>query len=71
MKILIVLILNLIAHSAIANDSFITGTGRKYSEARTIASKIAIHQGMKIVGQYHSIDKNGNWTVVLRIRPFR
>lgn len=71
MKILIILILNLITYSAVANDSFISATGSKYSEARTTASKIAIYQSMKIVGQYHSIDKNGNWTVVLRVRPFR
>jgi hypothetical protein len=54
-----------------ANDAFISGTGSTHSEARNAASKVALFQSMKIVGQNHSIDKNGNWTITLRVRPLR
>jgi hypothetical protein len=73
MKILIlVLILNNIFNNIlIANDSFISGSGKNYSTARNTASKVVFSQGMKIIGQNHSIDKDGNWTVTLRVRKLK
>ena len=77
-KILIILTLtNLLNNVSLGSDnyfsgtSFISGTGASYSTARNNASKIAFSQGMKIIGQNHSIDKDGNWTIVLRVRPLR
>lgn len=48
--------------------SFITGAGNNYASARTAASKIAISQGMRIIGQNYYQDKDGNWTVTLKVK---
>jgi len=48
--------------------SFISGNGKNYSEARTAVSKIAMSQGMKIIGQNYYQDSNGNWTVTIKVR---
>ena len=51
-----------------AQDALITSSGKTYSEARNIASRLITSQGLKIVGQNHTIDKNGNWTLILKVR---
>jgi hypothetical protein len=74
MKTKLVILLTLIfipVHFVNANDAFISGTGKTHGEARNAASRVAFSQSMKIVGQNHSIDKNGNWTITLRVRPIR
>ena len=48
--------------------SFISGNGNNYSSARTAASKIAMSQGMKIIGQNYYQDNSGNWTVTLKVK---
>lgn len=48
--------------------SFISSSGNNYSSARTAASKIAISQGMKIIGQNYYQDKSGNWNVTLKVK---
>lgn len=54
-----------------ANESFITGVGTTYGEARSAATKIVSSQGLKIIGQNYNKDKNGNWMIVLKVRPKR
>ena len=51
-----------------AQDAFITSSGKTYSEARNTAHKLLVSQGLKIIGQNHSIDRNGNWTLILKVR---
>ena len=46
----------------------ISGNGNNYSSARTAASKIAMSQGMKIIGQNYYQDNSGNWTVTLKVK---
>jgi len=48
--------------------SFISASGKNYTEARTAVSKIAMSQGMKIIGQNYYRDNNGNWTVTIKVR---
>jgi hypothetical protein len=68
MKTLITLLIINFASLSFANESFITGAGQTYGQARNSASKIAYSQGLKIVGQNHHKDDKGNWTVVLKVR---
>ncbi len=68
MKTLITLLIINLASLSFANESFITGAGQTYGQARNSASKIAYSQGLKIVGQNHHKDEKGNWTVVLKVR---
>jgi hypothetical protein len=68
MKTLIILITISLASLSFGNDSFITGAGQTYGQARNSASKIAYSQGLRIIGQNHHKDDNGNWTVVLKVR---
>jgi len=53
-----------------SNDSFITGVGKTYSAARTSAAHIVLDNRLRIIGQNHRKDKDGNWIVVLKVRPY-
>jgi hypothetical protein len=68
MKILIILLIVSYTSLSFANDSFITGNGKTYGQARNSASKIVYSQGLRIVGQNHHKDNDGNWVVVLKVR---
>ncbi len=70
-KIFTILFLISIVVNAYPNESFITGTGKTYGEARSFATKVVFSQGLKIIGQNYNKDKNGNWTIVLKVRPKR
>lgn len=48
--------------------SFINGTGKTFGSARSSASKVAISQGMKIIGQDYYKDNNGNYNIVLKVK---
>jgi hypothetical protein len=50
-------------------DIFINATGRSYSEARNITSRLASSQGMKIVGQNYFVDNNKQWHIIFQLRP--
>jgi len=63
----LILMLTIVSYSY-GNDQFITGTGQTYGEARNSASKMAYSQGLFIIGQNYHKDKNGNWTVILKVR---
>jgi len=68
MKLLLILIFVLFINKSFAEDFFITANGSSYSEARSSATKLMVSQGLKIVGQNHTRDSNGHWTVILKVR---
>jgi hypothetical protein len=69
MKTKFIIIYFLIISTVCANDSFVTGTGKTYAEARNALSKIVHANSLRVVGQNYNKDKNGNWSVTLKVRP--
>lgn len=69
MKILILLILLIITVTSYSQDLFITSSGRTYSEARNSVSKLIFSQRLRVIGQNHIKDNNGNWTLILKVKP--